>query len=86
MVSKLPPAAIVILASVGWIATPAHAAGCLKGAAVGAVAGHVAGHHGTLGAGAGCVVGHHEAGKAAKKAQQPNESSTNNQGNSNAGH
>ncbi|HEY3912409.1 MAG TPA: hypothetical protein VGM07_21345 [Stellaceae bacterium] len=51
----------------GWAAAPAHAAGCLKGAAVGAVAGHVAGHHGKLGAAGGCVVGHHEATKAARE-------------------
>lgn len=38
-------------------ATPAQAAGCLKGAAIGAVAGHFMGRHALLGAGAGCVVG-----------------------------
>jgi hypothetical protein len=40
---------------------PAHAAGCLSGAAVGGVVGHVAGHHALLGAAAGCAVGHHRA-------------------------
>lgn len=67
------PAGVAIFTIVGWLAAPAHAAGCLKGAAVGAAAGHVAGHHGALGAGAGCVVGHHEANKSAKtqQAQQP---------------
>jgi hypothetical protein len=65
------PAVFAILISAGWVASPAQAAGCLKGAAVGGVAGHVAGHHGVLGAGAGCVVGHHEAEKHAReKAQQ----------------
>ncbi|RAR57461.1 hypothetical protein C7401_11516 [Paraburkholderia unamae] len=49
-------------------ATPAHAEGCLKGAAVGGVAGHVAGKHGTAGAAAGCAVGHHEAAKKQKAA------------------
>lgn len=47
--------AVALLASVA--ATPAEAAGCLKGAAIGAVAGHFLGGHGLLGAGAGCVVG-----------------------------
>ena len=55
----------------------AHAAGCLKGAAVGGVAGHMAGHHGVLGAGAGCAVGHHEASKheaeQARQAQAQND-------------
>jgi hypothetical protein len=45
----------------------AHAAGCLKGAAVGGVAGHVAGHHAVLGAAAGCAIGHHEAAKHARE-------------------
>jgi hypothetical protein len=65
----LLPAAFLMAAA--WIAAPAQAAGCLKGAAVGGVAGHYAGHHGVLGAGAGCVIGHHEATKHAReKAQQ----------------
>jgi hypothetical protein len=56
--------------------TPAHAAGCLKGAVVGGVAGHLAGHHGLIGAGIGCVVGHHEAAKRARiRAQHNRESS-----------
>ncbi len=41
-------------------ATPANAAGCIKGAVVGGVAGHVV-HHGWLGAAAGCLVGRHMA-------------------------
>ncbi len=76
--------AFAVLATIGWLATPAHAAGCLKGAAVGGLAGHVAGHHGVLGAGAGCAIGHHEANKSAK-AQQNQESNTSGQANSNSG-
>lgn len=38
-------------------APPAHALGCLSGAAAGALAGHMAGH-GVLGAIGGCVAGH----------------------------
>jgi hypothetical protein len=79
------PAALAVFVTAGWLATPAQAAGCLKGAAVGAVAGHVAGHHGVLGAAAGCAVGHHEAKKSAK-AQQPQGSSGAAQPNSNSGH
>ena len=48
----------------------AHAAGCLKGAAVGAVAGHVAGHHTVLGAVGGCIVGRHLANKKAAQAKE----------------
>jgi hypothetical protein len=66
----LLPAATAIFIAAGWVASPAHAAGCLKGAAVGGVAGHVAGHHGVLGAGAGCIIGHHEASKHAKENAQ----------------
>jgi len=48
-------------------ATPAHAKGCLKGAAVGAVAGHYVGKgHAVAGAVAGCWYGHHRAAAAAK--------------------
>jgi hypothetical protein len=47
-------------------AAPAHAAGCLQGAAVGGAAGHLMGHHTLLGAGAGCLVGRHEANKAVR--------------------
>ncbi|WP_321944475.1 hypothetical protein [Paraburkholderia tropica] len=62
----------------GAVGGYAHAAGCLKGAAVGAVAGHVAGHHAVAGAIVGCAVGHHMAkeqkrkdaeGRAAMRAQ-----------------
>lgn len=68
--------AAVALGALAISATPAHAVGCLSGAAVGGVAGHVAGHHGFLGAAAGCAVGHHQAVKnrrdadAARAAQQ----------------
>lgn len=51
------------------LSPPAHAKGCLKGAAVGGVAGHVAGHHGILGAGAGCLVGRHHAKQQAQETQ-----------------
>jgi hypothetical protein len=72
----------------GGVAAPAHAAGCLKGAAVGGVAGHLAGHHGVLGAGAGCVIGHHEATKHAKENAQQQQSGSGSDGptNSNSGH
>jgi hypothetical protein len=74
----LLPAAIAIFIAAGWVASPARAAGCLKGAAVGGVAGHVAGHHGVLGAGAGCIIGHHEASKHAKEnAQQQQQQGAN---------
>jgi hypothetical protein len=45
--------------SLGFAAAtpPAHALGCLSGAAAGALAGHMAGH-GVLGALGGCVAGH----------------------------
>jgi hypothetical protein len=36
---------------------PAHAIGCLSGAAAGSLAGHMAGH-GVLGAIGGCIAGH----------------------------
>src|SRR4051794_15892664 len=52
-------AALVLAAG---LAGPAHAKGCLKGAAVGGLAGHMA-HHGVLGAAGGCAVGHHMASK-----------------------
>ena len=82
----LLPATLAL--SMGWIAVPAQAAGCLKGAAVGGIAGHYAGHHGVLGAGAGCVIGHHEATKHAReRAQQQQQGSSNdNQANPNLGH
>jgi outer membrane lipoprotein SlyB len=55
----------------------AHAAGCMKGAAVGGVGGHFVGQgHAVAGAAGGCLVGHHMAKKKAKedaaaKAQAP---------------
>jgi hypothetical protein len=45
-------------AALGLVASPAHAIGCLSGAAGGAVAGHIAGHHAVIGAIGGCFVGH----------------------------
>jgi hypothetical protein len=80
--------ALAFSIAAGWVAAPAHAAGCLKGAAVGGVAGHLAGHHSVLGAGAGCVIGHHEATKHAKEnvQQQQSSSSSDDQTNSNSGH
>jgi len=42
----LLPATFLMAAS--WVAAPAQAAGCLKGAAVSEVAGHYAGHHGVI--------------------------------------
>jgi hypothetical protein len=48
--------AVVLLGS-GAAMSPAHALGCLSGAAAGALAGHMAGH-GVLGAVGGCVAGH----------------------------
>jgi hypothetical protein len=59
-------AGIVAVAGVALV-QPAHAAGCLRGAAVGGVAGHFAGHHGLIGAGIGCAIGHHEAAKRARE-------------------
>jgi hypothetical protein len=84
----LLPTALAFSIAAGWVTAPAHAAGCLKGAAVGGVVGHVAGHHGVLGAGAGCVIGHHEATKHAKEnaQQQQSGSSSDGQTNSNSGH
>ena len=83
----LLPTALALSIAAGWIAAPAHAAGCIKGAAVGGVAGHLAGHHGVLGATAGCAIGHHEATKAAreKTQQQQSGSSSDGQTNSNSG-
>jgi hypothetical protein len=83
----LLPTAVALSIAAGWVAAPAHAAGCLKGAAVGGVAGHLAGHHGVLGAGAGCIVVHHEATKAAreKTRQQQSGSSSDGLANSNPG-
>jgi hypothetical protein len=84
----LLPAAFAFFTAAGWLA-PAHAAGCLKGAAVGGVAGHLAGHHGVLGAGAGCIIGHHEATKAAREKTQQQQSGSTSDANpptSNSGH
>jgi hypothetical protein len=82
----LLPATLALL--MGWIAAPAQAAGCLKGAAVGGIAGHYAGHHGVLGAGAGCVIGHHEATKhAGEKIQHQQQGpSSDGQAGPNSGH
>jgi hypothetical protein len=90
MTRPLVSAAIACLLLGSLAAGPAHAAGCLKGAAVGGVAGHFMGHHGLLGAGAGCLIGHHEAAKHARenaRAQQMQQGSTggNNQTPSNYG-
>ena len=49
--------AAVALLSSGTFIPPAHALGCLSGAAAGALAGHMA-HHGVLGAVGGCVAAH----------------------------
>lgn len=57
--------ALVAAASLGLLATPVLAKGCIKGAVVGAVAGHMAGH-GKAGAAVGCAAGHHHAMKKAK--------------------
>jgi hypothetical protein len=83
----LLPTALALWMAAAWVAAPARAAGCLKGAAVGGVAGHLAGHHGFLGAGAGCIVGHHEATKAAreKTREQLSGSSGDGRGNLNSG-
>ncbi len=56
-------------AALGFAASPAHAIGCLSGAAGGAVAGHVAGHHAVLGALGGCFVGHELAVKKKREAE-----------------
>jgi uncharacterized protein YcfJ len=66
-------AAGLLVGLAGIAATPADAAGCLKGAVVGGVAGHYVGHHGVLGAGAGCLIGRHEANKHAREQAQPNQ-------------
>ncbi len=55
--------------TLGLAAVPAHAVGCLSGAAAGAVAGHVAGHHAVIGALGGCFVGHELAVKKKREAQ-----------------
>jgi hypothetical protein len=68
---SLVVAAALVFAVTGFSDGAAHAAGCLKGAAVGGVAGHYAGHHGVLGAGAGCLIGRHEANKRAREQAAP---------------
>jgi len=50
-------AAVALVFSSTMNSPPAHALGCLSGAAAGALAGHMAGH-GVLGAVTGCVAGH----------------------------
>ena len=61
---KIGAAALLVLSA----ASPAFAAGCLKGAAVGGVGGHFVGKgHAVGGAAIGCAVGHHRAKVAAKK-------------------
>jgi hypothetical protein len=67
-------AAAAAVASIPFLAQPADAAGCLKGAAVGGVAGHYLGHHGWLGAGVGCLVGRHRAN--ARERQEMNNRNT----------
>lgn len=56
-------------AALVFIASPAHAVGCLSGAAAGAVAGHVAGGHAVVGAAGGCFVGHELAVKQQHEAE-----------------
>ena len=77
--------ALAFSLAAGWIAVPACAAWCLKGAAVGGVAGagDLARHHGVLSAGAGCVIGHHEATKHAKENAQQQQSGSNSDGQTN---
>jgi len=71
-------AAGLLVGVAGLSATPADAAGCLKGAVVGGAAGHFIGHHGLLGAGAGCLIGRHNANKRAnEQAQQDQRYNTN---------
>ncbi len=55
--------------ALAFVALPAHAVGCISGAAAGAVAGHVAGGHAVLGAAGGCVVGHELAVKKNREAE-----------------
>jgi hypothetical protein len=50
-------AAVMLLGLSAATTRPAHALGCLSGAAAGALAGHMAGH-GVLGAVGGCIAGH----------------------------
>ena len=65
-------AAAMAMVSAAFVASPANAAGCLKGAVVGGTAGHFAGNHGWIGAGVGCVVGRHEANKRARQQMNSN--------------
>lgn len=70
--TKFMRSAVVVATSFvvfGFAALPAHAVGCLSGAAAGAVAGHVAGGHALVGAAGGCFVGHELAVKKKREAQ-----------------
>jgi hypothetical protein len=60
-----------ILLVIPAIASPAFAAGCVKGAVIGGVVGHTAGHHAVAGAAVGCAVGHHEENKRDSTSPQP---------------
>jgi uncharacterized protein YcfJ len=62
----------LLVALAGFAATPADAAGCLKGAVVGGIAGHYVGHHGLVGAGAGCLIGRHAENRRAREQVQQN--------------
>lgn len=60
---------MAVAAAAMVVASPAYAAGCLKGAAVGGVGGHFVGKgHAVAGAAVGCAVGHHRAKVAARRA------------------
>jgi hypothetical protein len=83
MTRPLISAAMGVLFAAGLAAGPAHAAGCLKGAAVGGVAGHFLGHHALLGAGAGCLIGHHEAAKHARERAREDQAQRNYYGSDN---
>lgn len=61
--------AVGCFAGLGVSALPAHALGCVSGAAAGAVAGHVAGGHAVIGAATGCFVGHELAVKRDREAE-----------------
>jgi hypothetical protein len=66
---RYPAAVAGCFLALGISASPAHAVGCLSGAAAGAVAGHVAGGHAVIGAAGGCVVGHELAVKKEREAE-----------------
>ena len=64
-------AAFAAIVAVGALsAPPAHAIGCLTGAAAGAVAGHYAHHHAVLGAIGGCIAGRHLHNEQVRKRQE----------------